>query len=359
MSWATSELLTRFTKTTKIMKSLAIPFIVSFAGSLILLPLVRHWGLVLNFTDKPGVRKVHSSPIPALGGTVLFLTIASFFYFLPENHGLFNWQVFISLASVLFITGLADDKYDLPALLRLGIQVASAVIIVSNGVYLKSLFGLSPVLEQNQYFMMTISVLFITGTINAFNLIDGLDGLSGGLAFINTAILSVLAILSNQYDLGLFVLMIGGMLLAFLVYNFHPAKLFLGDSGSLVLGFLFSVIFIRLSSSDIVITQNFDHSGLLFSLVALPVFDTIRLVIFRLLKGRSPFSADKNHIHHIVLQLAKGHTKTSYIIFSLHIVMTVSAALLAESGFYLVLTLLIMEYLLFISYFKLKNNNKN
>ena len=330
--------------------------IIGFAIGIILLPLIRYWGITFKFVDTPNQRKLHVSPIPALGGVVVFLAIAAFFTLNPHLVVFPQWQLFILLLTVLFITGLLDDKFDLPSLIRLGIQLGCATFLALNGVKIDSLYGILGIYEIPEILQIPFTVVVITGVVNAFNLIDGIDGLAGGLSFINATVLTVIFFMIGLQEMALFCALLSGVLFSFLVYNFQPAKIFMGDSGSLILGFIFSALALYIIKIDVNNVYPIEvNINLAIGLVALPVFDTIRLFAERIWHGKSPFSADKNHIHHLVLNKHQGHMKASYVIYIIHCAFVITSLISSRLPLSILLTILIIEYFLCIFWYKNKN----
>ncbi|MBL3656789.1 glycosyltransferase family 4 protein [Fulvivirga sediminis] len=328
---------------------------IGFIVGIILLPLIRYWGILFKFVDRPNHRKVHTAPIPALGGVAVFLGISAFYALLPSQTSFQKWDVLIITISMLFIIGLLDDKFDISSLLRLAVQLFCAGAIAFAGIKVESLHGVLGIYEIATWLQIPLTIIIIAGVTNAFNLIDGIDGLAGGLSFINTTVLSVVFYMIGQSDLALFCALISGVLFSFLIYNFHPAKIFMGDSGSLVLGFIFAVLGIHIITTDIHNIYPIEvNMNLVFGLLALPVFDTLRLFTERIAQKRSPFSADKNHIHHIILNKSANHMKASYIIYLIHTTFVITALLCTRQSLSILTSLLIIEYILCIFWYRYK-----
>jgi UDP-N-acetylmuramyl pentapeptide phosphotransferase/UDP-N-acetylglucosamine-1-phosphate transferase len=179
------------------------------------------------------------------------------------------------------------------------------------------MLGIHELPEMAQY---TFTVLAIAGITNAFNLIDGVDGLAGGLGFMSLMLLGLFLTLSGDTAMGIIAFALGGGLLGFLYYNFNPARIFMGDTGSLVLGFVIAVLCVRIIQLNPDNGSTFlPHAPVFaFSIVAVPVFDTIRVFAIRLWQGRSPFSPDKNHIHHLLTANGWSHQFTAKAICIVH-----------------------------------------
>jgi UDP-N-acetylmuramyl pentapeptide phosphotransferase/UDP-N-acetylglucosamine-1-phosphate transferase len=278
--------------------------------------LIHHFHLF----DVPDHRKEHKLPIPTMGGiaSCFGMMVGCFFWF-PFQKDPFIVAFFLSVA-VLFAVGLMDDLRNLSARYKLVIQVAVALLIAFSDVRITSFHGMLGIHELPEMAQYTFTVLAIAGITNAFNLIDGVDGLAGGLGFMSLMLLGLFLTLSGDTAMGIIAFALGGGLLGFLYYNFNPARIFMGDTGSLVLGFVIAVLCVRIIQLNPDNGSTFlPHAPVFaFSIVAVPVFDTIRVFAIRLWQGRSPFSPDKNHIHHLLTANGWSHQFTAKAICIVH-----------------------------------------
>jgi len=258
--------------------------------SLSFIPVIKALSEHYGFVDTPNKRKVHNEATPRLGGLGIFLSFLICFYFLGEFNSI--TLSLIAGATIIVIVGMCDDICSIRPRYKLLGQIAAATIIIFYG---------NIILEFNapQFLEIIITYMWILGVTNAVNLIDGMDGLASGLALIGFVALGVAASLQgNVYFTTLCFVMVGSIL-GFLRFNLPPAVIFMGDTGSLFLGFTISVL-------SLVISYK---SGTVFSVlipvmfISIPVFDTFLAIIRRLSKGRHPFSADKEHLHHRLLEL--------------------------------------------------------
>jgi UDP-N-acetylmuramyl pentapeptide phosphotransferase/UDP-N-acetylglucosamine-1-phosphate transferase len=298
-----------------------LAFVTAFiVAMLFMLPLIK----IINrfhLFDVPDNRKEHSTPIPTMGGIAIFasLIIACMLWYRFTND-ILTISFFFSICT-LFAVGIMDDLRNMPARYKLVIQAAVASLIAFSGVRIESfngLFGIEQLPLAAQY---TITIITITGITNAFNLIDGIDGLAGGIGFMSLIIQGIILTLCNDGNNAIIAFALGGGLLGFLYYNFNPARIFMGDTGSLVLGFVVAVLcvqIIRLNSG--LFTGSIIVNAPVFALgiVAIPVYDTLRVFAIRIWQGRSPFSPDKNHIHHLLTNNGWSHSFTSRTICLLH-----------------------------------------
>ncbi|NGZ96166.1 MAG: hypothetical protein CV089_08575 [Nitrospira sp. WS110] len=275
-----------------------------------------------RFMDQPGERKVHANPIPRIGGIAFgSAALLSVFFWVPQDP-----VVAPVLLSALVILGFGiwDDRAGLNYKIKLvGQLIAVFVVAVIGGIRLDQL----PFLYEQDaplWLSLPVTVLFLVGAANAVNLSDGLDGLAGGLAFLSFAGIAYLSYLSD--DVTVLVLASGflGGLLGFLRYNTYPARIFMGDAGSQLLGFFMGVLVILLSDPS---RDPFTPTvGLL--VLGLPFLDTIAVMGHRLAKGRSPFIGDRNHVHHKLLALGFSHYEAVIVIYAIQAVMVGLAYLL-------------------------------
>jgi len=297
-----------------------LAFVTAFVVAMIVMPPLIKTIHRFKLFDVPDKRKEHSTPIPTMGGIAscagMVVACALWFRFSRDN---FIISFFFSVA-VLFAIGVMDDLRNLSARYKLGIQLAVALLIAFSGVRLTSFNGLFGLYELPVPAQYTLTVLAVAGITNAFNLIDGIDGLAGGLGFMSLVILGLFLTLSGEANNAIIAFALGGGLLGFLYYNFNPARIFMGDTGSLVLGFVVSVLCVRL------VQLNTGHAEAVvphapvfaLSVVAIPVFDTLRVFALRIWQGRSPFSPDKNHIHHLLTNNGWSHSVAAKIICGVH-----------------------------------------
>ena len=287
---------------------LAIAFLCAFLVSFLLTPLCRNIALRLNLVDRPdGARKIHCHPVPRVGGFGILLSISAAcicLAFLPwaGTHAVktavsAHWP-FLAVLAVVFVTGFADDLAGLGPRQKLAGLILAAGLAYACGIRINA-FG---ALHLPVWLAIPITILWLVSCATAFNLIDGLDGLATGIALLSTCGMLVSASiggLERNYLVGLALIPMAGALLGFLPYNFNPASVFLGDSGSLMIGFL-------LGASSILLSQKANTIlGMTAPVMALaiPILDVILSITRRFLRGRPIFSADRGHIHHRLLDL--------------------------------------------------------
>lgn len=295
-------------------------YVTAFVVTLILIPPVILLVKKLKLFDLPNARKVHTEPKPTFGGFAIlagtFISLLIWYKF-PEHPSII---AFLLAVAILMVVGIMDDLKDLAVRYKLIIQVAVASLLAVSGTRITSFGGLFGVGELELTAQYTITVLTIVGITNAFNFIDGIDGLAGGMGFMSLITLGIFLILSDDPGFGLMAFALAGSLLAFLYFNFNPARIFMGDTGSLALGFIVSILCIQLMKRNAIAPVPVVPNIYIFTLglVMIPVFDTLRVFGIRLWKGLSPFSADKTHIHHLITREGFSHGFATRIICVIH-----------------------------------------
>lgn len=288
---------------------------ISFVLSVGLIPLVIFLCNKLGWYDKFDERKIHKGNIPRIGGVgimIAFVVSTVIYYFMsPENH-IRNILPILIAGSIIFIFALLDDFFDFPARIKLLFQVIATIIVLCNGFRFTYIFNWKLPL----WISYVLSFFWIIGIINALNLIDGLDGLCGGLSLLIIGSLGVIFFCAEAIDAkasAAVCFIMAAAILGFLVWNKPPAKIFMGDGGSQVMGFMIAVL--PLFDS----TSNFNYNKLLVMivLVAIPMLDTIAAMWRRTREHRSFMSPDSRHIHHKLIAL--GFTKVQTLIFLLSI----------------------------------------
>ena len=292
-------------------------FITAFVVTMLCIPVIIKFAKKFNLYDMPNERKEHEFPIPTMGGiAVVAGMMTALFMWLPSGYDAMQISFFFSII-VIFCMGIMDDIKDLSATYKFLIQVGLATLMATSGIRITSFEGLFGIYELPLAAQYTFTLLTIVGVTNAFNLIDGIDGLAGGIGFMSLTTLGIFLTLNGDMTSALIAFSLAGGIVAFLYFNFNPAKIFLGDTGSLVLGFSIAVLCIRLMQVNTVATLP--HAPLfILGIVFIPVFDTIRVFAIRIWKGKSPFQADKTHIHHLLTKSGFSHLFASRLICCLH-----------------------------------------
>ena len=297
-----------------------ICYVTAFVLTLIFIPPVIAMVNRFKLFDRPNARKEHTTPTPTFGGIAIFagMIVSLFFWFKFYDHPALI-TFFLSMILLLGV-GIMDDLKDLAARYKLMIEVGLASLVAVAGIRITSFGGFFGVYELHIIAQYSVTVLAIVGITNAFNLIDGIDGLAGGLGFMSLITLAIFLTLSKDLTYAMIAFALAGALLGFLYFNFNPARIFMGDTGSLVLGFVVAVLCVQLMKINAIRPVPVVPNIYIFTLgiVMIPVFDTLRVFGTRIWKGRSPFSADKTHIHHLITNKGFTHSFAARIICTFH-----------------------------------------
>lgn len=297
-----------------------LSFITAFVVTLLTIPPIISLIKKYRLYDMPNDRKEHIQPIPTMGGiAVIAGMMTALFLWFPFTNQMTQVCFFFSIA-VLFGLGIMDDLKDLSAKYKLIIQLGLAALIATSGIRITSFDGFLGIHELSLSAQYTFTILAIAGITNAFNLIDGIDGLAGGLGFMSLVTLGIFLTMSGDVNTALIAFALAGGIMAFLYFNFNPAKIFMGDTGSLVLGFVVAVLCIRLMQVNVIVADPvLPHAPVfVLGMVLIPVFDTIRVFALRIWIGKSPFQADKTHIHHLLTNAGFTHGFASKLIYFIH-----------------------------------------
>lgn len=309
--------------------------ITSFVIAFLTIPVIIKYSLQKNLVDIPGRRKIHKKVTPSMGGIAIFL---GFFVATLVWIEILSWKeikFIIASLFVIFFIGVRDDLVPLRAIVKLMGQILVALmIIILLDLRFKSFYGLFGITELPLTISYIITIFTIIVITNSFNLIDGLDGLAGSIAVVSLLAFGIwFYFVGDQIYSILSFAMMGGIL-AFLIFNWDPSEIFMGDTGALVIGMLLSILTIHfiefnhnLPDSD---PYKFTSSiGTAACFIIIPLIDTCRIVILRLSKKQSPFSPDKSHIHHAIMRLGKTHAQTTVILVCIHLFF-ISVALLGK-----------------------------
>jgi UDP-N-acetylmuramyl pentapeptide phosphotransferase/UDP-N-acetylglucosamine-1-phosphate transferase len=311
-------------------KAPLLSFVTAFIVTLLTIPpliaLINRYKLY----DVPNARKLHKSPIPTMGGIAIVIGFgASLLLWLPLRAEAAQIAFFFALIALTLI-GVMDDLKDLAAKYKFAVQIAIAAMIAISGIRITSFNGLFGIHELPVYSQYFFTILAITGITNAFNLVDGIDGLAGGLAFMSLITTGLFLTLSGDVNTALIAFALAGGVLAFLYFNFNPARIFMGDTGSLVLGFTIAVLCVRLLQVNTFAQHPVLPNAPVFVLgIALvPVFDTLRVFAMRTWRGSSPFQADRTHIHHLLTNKGFSHVFAVRVICFIHALVLIEVYLL-------------------------------
>jgi UDP-N-acetylmuramyl pentapeptide phosphotransferase/UDP-N-acetylglucosamine-1-phosphate transferase len=319
------------------MINIAFSCITAFIITFLAIPSIIKVAVIKNLFDEPGGRKAHKSSIPTLGGLAIFAGVVFSFTFWSAGFNLQDTQYIIAALIVMFFIGIKDDIIELPASKKFYGQLVSAIIIVLfANIRITGLYGIFGIDQIPYWFSLVFSVFTILLIINAFNLIDGVDGLAAGIGAIASFTYGIYFYNYNEIALCILSFSLFSSLLAFLVYNFAPANIFMGDTGSLIIGLILSILtinFIEMSFKPY--PEHFPFSSspaMAVAILVLPLFDLLRVFIVRILNKKSPFHADRLHIHHLLLDMGLNHREVSLTLYLVNIGFILVALALRSFG---------------------------
>lgn len=320
----------------------ASAFMVTFLFMPVLIKLLSQWQIF----DSPGKHKIHRHYVPSMGGICILLGVGfSLLIGMPFSQWTELKFFFIPLA-MMFVTGLRDDILTLTPLEKLIGQLLPIIIMVVFGTtMITSFYGMAltgfTFPTYVSWFITIFTVIILT---NAYNLIDGLDGLAGSVGLISLVCFGSWFALYDRQSVALVCFAFAGAIAAFLVYNWQPSKIFMGDTGALVIGLLLSYVTLEFINVNHALAPTdplkFNSSvGTAVCVMIIPVFDTLRVIILRLRKLQSPFKADKNHLHHQFLKLGFSHAKSVAILVTIQLAFIAFAFAFRSAGDMVILPL--------------------
>lgn len=305
---------------------LLLIFFTAFALGLSLYPVFIRLYTKNNIVDKRDVRKVHLNEVPTMGGVPIFLAFLIAIFIWISYSEIQELRYLIGTLVFMFFVGLRDDFVNLKAFTKLLSQIVPALVVFYlTDIKITSMYGFISSAEFPIYLSLPITIFTIIVITNSFNLIDGLDGLAGSVSIIVLSAFGTWFTLNGVHSFGLLMFAMAGSIFAFLQYNWQPAKIFMGDTGALLLGFFFAIASIHFINVNTSLPAN---SALRFeggiataiSILIIPLFDTLRIFTIRVIKRKSPFAADKNHTHHVLMRLGLTHAQTTIILGTVNLI---------------------------------------
>ncbi|MDC3416702.1 glycosyltransferase family 4 protein [Aquibacillus salsiterrae] len=320
---------------------LVIAFIISLVATWILTPQVKKLAVLIGAMDVPDHRKIHTVVTPRLGGLAIYLGVIAGFIYLQPTFTYF-WPIMIG-TFVIIITGILDDIFQLKPVYKLAGQVIASGILIYSGLLIEKItipiIGIVPL----ESFSILITFLWIIGITNAINLIDGLDGLASGVTTIALTSIAVMAFVDVRVAVFMYCIVLIGSNFGFLYHNFHPAKIYMGDTGSMFLGYSVAVI------SILGLFKNVTLFSFIIPIIvlAVPIFDTLFAIVRRAFKGENIMMPDKFHIHYQLLAAGFSHRMTVLIIYAFSTVFGVLAILFSNATLSasLIITLIVLVLL--------------
>ncbi len=331
------------------MKEIILGFVTSFFVVLVATPSLILVAKLKHLVDEPSeARKKHRHSVPTIGGIIIFAScVFAYALWFPVDdityygsleifsESVKEFKFFIAASILIFFIGVKDDIIGVAPVKKLfGHFIVGFILVVMADLRITGMQGVFGLHEISYWASVALSVFTYYVLVNAFNLIDGSDGMAAGIGFIASCFFGVWFFMSFQYDLALLAFSLAGALGAFLIYNFSPAKIFMGDSGSLFIGMLTFVLAIKCIETDIRMLPytltGITPAVFAMSVLAYPLIDTIRVFAIRIFHGRSPFEADRNHVHHRLIDRNYTHAQTAYFLYGTSIITPLISLLFAN-----------------------------
>jgi UDP-N-acetylmuramyl pentapeptide phosphotransferase/UDP-N-acetylglucosamine-1-phosphate transferase len=302
---------------------------ISFAITFLAIPVIITVAERKKLFDIPDERKVHRRPIPSLGGLGIFAgfilacLIAIPYQIAPD------FQYFFAAAFVIFFLGLKDDILVISPIKKFIGQVLAAFLIIYKGnIQIQSMHGFLGIYELPEMFSLLLTYLTVIVIINSFNLIDGIDGLAGSLGLMASTLFGLYFLQVGMPAYATLAFALSGSLAAFLIFNFQPARIFMGDTGSMLIGMINAILvvkFISVAGQPDIAYPIVASPAIGFAILVIPLLDTLRVFAIRIFNRRSPFSPDRNHIHHLMLDKGLSHRNIAMILVSVNLLFIVGA----------------------------------
>jgi UDP-GlcNAc:undecaprenyl-phosphate/decaprenyl-phosphate GlcNAc-1-phosphate transferase len=301
-----------------VLLSIAISFTITFLA----IPAIINVAEMKKLFDMPDERKVHNAPITPLGGLGIFAGFVFGCLLTVHFNQAADFQYFMAAAFVIFFLGLKDDILVIsPVKKFIGQVLAAFIIIYYGGIQIRSMHGFLGVYQLPEMFSLLLTYFAVIVVINSFNLIDGVDGLAGSLGLFSSVIFGIYFLNVNMLAYSVIAFSLAGSLLAFLIFNFQPAKIFMGDTGSLLVGTINAILvikFINVANTGDISFPISATPAIGFTILMIPLLDTLRVFGIRILHRRSPFSPDRNHIHHLLLDRGFSHRAITFFLVAIN-----------------------------------------
>jgi UDP-GlcNAc:undecaprenyl-phosphate GlcNAc-1-phosphate transferase len=342
-----------------IISSLITAFLVTFLA----IPKLIHFAQRLRLLDNGGDRASHHGSTPFFGGIAIFTGIVSSLLFWSDIE---NIQYILVSILIVFIVGLIDDLRQITAFKKLiGQIIATLILIFLSDLQIESMHGVLGVYDLPFWASLPFTIFVVIVIINGFNLIDGIDGLAGGIGLISSLSFGGIALIMEQTDMALIAFTLSGALLGFLKFNTFPARIFMGDTGSLVVGMILSVLALNCIKYGLVTeTHSLPHIGplLAISLLAIPLFDSLRVFVVRAINGKGTLTAARDHVHHALINLGAGHKYTSFLLYIVAVIIILFTYVLLIINLNVNVSITILALFIFllwlIPFYMLKSNYK-
>lgn len=339
---------------------LIVPAVITaYVISYISMPAIIKIADLKELIDSPdGKRKLHKRFVPTMGGVGIFAAFLVSYSVWGQVVAVGSFPFFIAALLILFLMGVRDDIVELSPFNKFAIQfIASVILVFGGGISLSSFSGLFGIGDLSLIEGSAASVIILIAIINAYNLIDGIDGLAGGVGVIASSILGIWFWGAGFLSLAILSFSLSGALIGFLAFNMYPARIFMGDTGAMSIGFILGYLSLEFLILNHGLTARPWHipNGeiLAISILIIPIIDTLRVIVIRLKNGDSPFKADRNHIHHEILDYGISHLHSAFILWLINIFMIGAAYLTMPLNINLQLIVILTIGLIFLPIIKI------
>lgn len=308
-----------------------LSFLVACFVAVIAIPVLIKISALKQLMENPGARRAHSTPTPTFGGIAIFAAVLIAYFLWPsiDQTDVYRTNLSVAGMTILFFIGIKDDLVGIDPNKKILFQVLAALILIFFGdLRVDYLYGIMGFHHIEEIVSVLLTCFIFIALTNAINLIDGIDGLAGGIATIASGTFGTWFLLTNHFAMACLAFTLAGALAGFLRFNFSKtSKIFMGNTGSLIIGFMlafFAVRFVNLNASyRFEPTAFFNAPIIAIVILIIPIFDTLRVFLVRILAGRSPFSADRNHMHHILLDNGLSHMNATFVLCGASLLNTV------------------------------------
>lgn len=343
------------------MERIILGSLLAFIITLIVIPAIITVATVKKLYDVPDdKRKIHKEPIPSLGGLGMFIGfIFSILLTINFSSEAPEFQYYIASLLLIFFLGIKDDIIIIsPVKKFVGQLIAAGILVYKANLVITDMGGFLGIHQLNTACSYLLTMFALVVIINAFNLIDGVDGLAGSLGLISSLVFGIFFLINKNIPYAVLSFTFAGSLIAFLVYNFHPAKIFMGDTGSLMIGLVNSILVIKFIETGHHYS-NFPVAAspaIGFGILLVPLMDTLRVFAIRIYNGRSPFKPDRNHIHHLLLNYGFNHKGVTFTCIVATILITSMTFVFQNIGIGFLIALQITLFFSLIYFLKYKRS---
>ena len=318
------------------MYDIILAFVTAFSLTFLAIPSIISIAKKKKLYDVPGERSAHTEVTPSLGGIAIFAgTIFSIILWTPFSY-FDDLQYILCAFIIIFLIGAKDDIDPVSPIKKFGGQIFAAAILVFRAkISISSFYGVFGIYEIPYWSSVILSIFVIVVIINAFNLIDGINGLSGSVGSLIALAFGMWFYYTDHMEYAVVAASLVGSSIAFLKYNLDPAEIFMGDTGSLLLGLVCAILaieFIELNSEDNNIWAFRSAPAAAIGVLIIPLFDTLQVFTKRIIKGKSPFSPDKTHIHHLCLNISMSHAQATALLVTMNLLFIIMVYFLDHLG---------------------------